>query len=240
MFPIDIWLAYTVASVLIVLAPGPDIVLSIARGLSQGRLAAVLSAFGAGTGILFHSVAAAYGLALIIQASAIAFLVIKLVGAAYLIWLGVRALLYRDLVSLAPITKRSLPAIYPAGLMSNVLNPKIGLFVLAFIPQFVSADRGPVEIQMLTYGAWLALIAVVGLSIIGGFASVLSTWVLRRPRVVAGINVGAGLTFVATGLSAIATKLSDERTALPGAEGQSAVDLMHRTRNSSVGPVSGT
>ena len=206
MFPIDIWLAYTLASVLIVLAPGPDIILSIARGLSQGRRAATLSALGAGTGILFHSVAAAHGLALIIQTSAIAFLAIKLIGAAYLVWLGAKALLHRDLVTFAPAARRPLHAIYLAGLMSNVLNPKIGLFVLAFIPQFVSADRGPVDMQMMTYGAWLAVIAAVGLSIIGGFASVLSNWLLRRPRLVAGINIGAGVTFVVTGLSAAAIK----------------------------------
>ena len=193
MFPLDIWLAYTLASVLIVLAPGPDIVLSIARGLSQGRLAATLSGLGAGTGILVHALAAA-------------FLAIKLAGAAYLVWLGAKALLSRNLVSLAPAARRPLRAIYLAGLMSNLLNPKIGLFVLAFLPQFVSADRGPVEMQMLTYGAWLAVIAAAGLSIVGGFASVLSNWLLRRPRVVAGINIGAGLTFVTTGLSAAAIK----------------------------------
>lgn len=204
MFPTDIWLVYTLASVLIVLAPGPDIVLSIARGLSQGRIAAMLSGLGAGTGILLHSVAAAYGLALIIQTSAIAFLVIKLVGTGYLIWLGIRALLYRNLVTFAPAGRRPLRAIYLAGLMSNVLNPKIGLFVLAFIPQFVSADRGPVETQIMTYGAWLAVIATVGLSLIGSFASGLRDWLLRRPRVVAGINIGAGVTFVTTGLSAAA------------------------------------
>ncbi|MEZ2331658.1 LysE family translocator [Mesorhizobium sp. RCC_202] len=204
MFPIDIWLAYTLASVLIVLAPGPDIVLSIARGLSQGRLAASVSGLGAGTGILFHSLAATFGLALLIQTSAAAFLVLKIAGAAYLIWLGAKALFSRNLVSFAPTTRRPLSAIYLAGLMSNVLNPKIGLFVLAFIPQFVSAERGPVNTQMLTYGAWLALIAAIGLSVIGSFASVLSRWLLRRPRVVAGINIGAGLTFVLTGISAAA------------------------------------
>jgi threonine/homoserine/homoserine lactone efflux protein len=204
MFPLDIWLAYTLASVLIVLAPGPDIILSIARGLSQGRLAATLSGLGAGTGTLVHSVAATFGLALLIQTSATAFLVIKSIGAAYLIWLGTKALLSRDLVSFAPTGRRPLHAIFLAGLMSNLLNPKIGLFVLAFLPQFVSADRGPIEMQMMTYGAWLALIAATGLSIIGGFASVLSNWLVHHPRVVAGINVGAGLTFVTTGLSAAA------------------------------------
>src|SRR5688572_28390252 len=150
MFPIDIWLAYTLASVLIVLAPGPDILLSIARGLSQGPRAATLSALGAGTGILVHSVAATYGLALLIQSSAIAFLAIKLVGAAYLIWLGAKALLCRNLVSFEPTARRPLHAIYLAGLISNLLNPKIGLFILAFLPQFVSADRGGVAMQMMT------------------------------------------------------------------------------------------
>jgi threonine/homoserine/homoserine lactone efflux protein len=204
MFPIDIWLGYTLASVLIVLAPGPDVLLSIARGLSQGRLAATLSGLGAGTGILLHSAAAAYGLALIVQTSAGAFLAIKLVGTGYLVWLGTRALLCRNLVSFAPVARRPLHAIYLAGLMSNVLNPKIGVFVLAFIPQFVSAERGGVETQIMTYGAWLAAIAVAGLSLIGSFASGLSHWLHRRPRVVAGINVAAGLSFVTTGLSAAA------------------------------------
>jgi threonine/homoserine/homoserine lactone efflux protein len=204
MFPLNVWLAYTIASVLIVLAPGPDIILSIARGLSQGRLAALLSGLGAGTGILFHSVAAAYGLAIVIQTSAFAFLIIKLIGAVYLLWLGARAILLRNLVTFQPAARRPLHAVYLAGLMSNVLNPKIGLFVLAFIPQFVSADRGPVAIQLLVYGAWLAVIATIGLSFIGGFASALRNWLVRRPRIVAGINLGAGLTFVASGLSAAA------------------------------------
>ena len=204
MFPIDIWLAYTVASVLIVLAPGPDIVLSMARGLSQGRLAAALSAAGAGTGILLHSVAATYGLALLIQTSPVAFLAIKLAGAAYLIWLGAKALLSRNLVTFAPAAKRPLHAIYLAGLMSNVLNPKIGIFVLAFIPQFVSAERGPVDMQILTYGAWLALIAAVGLAVIGSLAAHLRNWLVRRPRVVAGDHVGAGIAFVTSGLSSAA------------------------------------
>jgi threonine/homoserine/homoserine lactone efflux protein len=202
MFPIDIWLAYTAASVLIVLAPGPDIVLSISRGLTQGRLAATLSALGAGTGILFHSIAASFGLALIIQASALGFTAVKLVGASYLIVMGAKALIHRNFVTFAPAARRPLHEIYFGGLLSNVLNPKIGLFVLAFIPQFVSAGRGPVELQILAYGTWLAVIAAAGLSIIGSSAAALSRWFQSRPRVVAGINIGAGLTFIATGVSA--------------------------------------
>jgi threonine/homoserine/homoserine lactone efflux protein len=206
MFPIGLWLAYTISSVLIVLAPGPDIVLSISRGLTQGRRAAALSALGAGTGILFHSIAASFGLALIIQTSAVGFTAVKVVGASYLIWMGGKALIYRNFVTFAPAARRPLHEVYLGGLLSNLLNPKIGLFVLAFVPQFVSAERGPVEWQILAYGAWLAVIATAGLSIVGGSAAALSRWFQVRPRVVAGINIGVGLTFLATGVSAAALR----------------------------------
>lgn len=202
MFPIETWFAYTAASILIVLAPGPDIVLSIARGLSQGRRAATLSSIGAATGILLHSAAAALGLALLIQTSAAAFLIVKALGGAYLLYLGIRTMVYRDLVSFSSVDRRAWHAVYLAGLMSNVLNPKIGLFVLAFIPQFVSAERGPVSLQIAVYGAWLAVIAALGLSIVGGSASILRKWLDQHPRAVAGINVAAGATFVLAGISA--------------------------------------
>jgi threonine/homoserine/homoserine lactone efflux protein len=187
----------------IVLTPGLDVVLSISRGLTQGRVAATLSALGAASGILLHSVAAAFGLALIMQTSTVGFMVIKLVGASYLIWIGAKALLDRNFVTLTPTARRSLREVYFAGLLSNVLNPKIGLFVLAFIPQFASAERGPIDMQILVYGAWLAVIAAAGISLIGSAAADLNKWLQRRPRTVAGINIGAGLTFIAAGLAAV-------------------------------------
>lgn len=206
MFPIEIWVAYTAASILIVLAPGPDTVLAIARGLSQGWTAAAVSALGAGTGVLVHAAAATLGLAWIIQTSTVAFTTIKLAGAAYLIWLGARALYRRDLVSLAPADRQPLRVIYLTGFLSDVLNPKIALFVLAFIPQFVSSDRGSVPMQLLVYGMWLAIIVAIGVSIVGGSASALKKHLLRCPRMIAGINIGAGLAFVSAGFSALAAK----------------------------------
>jgi threonine/homoserine/homoserine lactone efflux protein len=90
MFPIETWLAYTAACVLLVLSPGPDNLLAISRGLSQGRVAACISGLSSGTGILFHVAAATFGLTLLMQTSAVAFRVLKLVGAGYLLWLGIR------------------------------------------------------------------------------------------------------------------------------------------------------
>ena len=89
---------------------------------------------------------------------------------------------------------------------SAALNPKPGLFVLAFIPQFVSPERGSVTVQMLVYGVWFAFLTAAGFALMGIFASGLSSWLRERPRVVGGLNVGAGLAFVGTGLSIAALK----------------------------------
>jgi threonine/homoserine/homoserine lactone efflux protein len=201
MFPIEVLAAYLAAVLVIVIAPGPDNILAISRGLSQGRTAAIASSTGAGLGIMVHTVIAALGLALVIQASFAAFWAVKVIGAAYLLWLGLKALTSRNLISLKPSTQQSLPRIFATGLFSNVLNPKPGLFVLAFIPQFVSVARGPVSLQMLGYGAIFAVVTTMIFSILGSYAAKLSGWLASRPRTTTWLNFGAGATFVASGFS---------------------------------------
>lgn len=204
MFPADTLLAYFAAVLLVVIAPGPDNLLAIGRGLSQGRTAAVLSSVGAGLGIMCHTVAATLGLTLVIQASPAAFWAVKLAGAAYLLWLGIKALTARNLIAFEPTAHQPLERVFLTGLLSNVLNPKPGLFVLAFIPQFVGAARGPVAVQMLVYGAIFALATAIIFSLLGSSAARLSRWLAQRPRVTTGLNVGADLAFVASGLSILA------------------------------------
>jgi threonine/homoserine/homoserine lactone efflux protein len=204
MFPPEVLAAYLAATLLVVIAPGPDNILAIGRGLSQGRVAAILSSAGAGLGILVHTLAAALGLTLLIQASPAAFWAVKLAGAAYLLWLGFKALTSRKLISFTPAARQSLARVFAAGLLSNVLNPKPGLFVLAFIPQFVSATRGPVTPQMLVYGAIFALLTVLIFSVLGCYAARLSGWLALRPRATRWLNFGAGATFIASGLSILA------------------------------------
>ena len=204
MFPTEVLVAYLAAVLLVIIAPGPDNILAISRGLSQGRAAATLSSIGAGLGIMFHTLAAALGLSLVIQASPAAFWAVKLVGAAYLLWLGCKALSARSLISFEPTAKQSLPRVFATGLLSNVLNPKPGLFVLAFIPQFVSAARGSVSVQMLVYGAIFAVLTAIIFVLIGTYAAQLSGWLARRPRATTWLNVGAGVTFVAAGVSILA------------------------------------
>ena len=161
MFPPDVLLAYVAAVLVVVVAPGPDNILAIGRGLSQGPLAAALSSVGAGIGIMVHTLAATLGLSLVLQASPWAFWVVKGVGAAYLLWLGIKALRSRDLITFSPALRRPLHRVFITGVLSNVLNPKPGLFVLAFIPQFVSTARGLVAVQMLVYGAIFAVLTAL-------------------------------------------------------------------------------
>ena len=204
MFPTDILLAYLLAVLVVVIAPGPDNILAISRGLSQGRAAAALSSVGAGLGIMVHTVAATLGLALVLQTSPVAFWIVKAAGAAYLLWLGWKAIFSRGLISFVPAARQPMKRVFLTGLLSNVLNPKPGLFVVAFLPQFVAASRGPVWVQMLVYGAIFAVLTAIIFTVLGAFAAQLSKALSRRPRVVLAANVGAGLTFVVAGLSILA------------------------------------
>ena len=204
MFPSDVLITYLAAVLLVVISPGPDNILAISRGLSQGRVAAMLTSVGAGLGIMVHTIAAALGLALVLQTSPLAFWFVKAVGAAYLLYLGVKAISSRSLISFVPAQRQSLPRVFATGLLSNVLNPKPGLFVVAFVPQFVSTARGSVAVQMLVYGAIFALLTALLFTLVGSFSAQLSNRLARRPKVVAAANVGAGLTFIAAGLSILA------------------------------------
>ncbi|GAA6173503.1 LysE family translocator [Colwellia sp. KU-HH00111] len=201
MFPFEVLITYTLACLLLVISPGPDNLLAIGRGLSQGRLAAVISGMSSGVGILFHVAAATAGLTLLIQTSELAFYVVKLVGAAYLIWLGIKVLRTKNLLTLEPAKKQSFKVIFSTGFLSAALNPKPGMFVLAFVPQFVDPNLGPVTTQMIGYGVWFALLTAISFSLMGVFSSKLSQWFRKKPTLVSGLNVGAGITFISSGLA---------------------------------------
>ncbi|XZG69611.1 LysE family translocator [Chitinibacteraceae bacterium HSL-7] len=206
MFPAELFAAYTLACVLLVLSPGPDNLLAIGRGLSQGWRAATISGLSSGAGILFHVAAATFGLTLLMQTSQLAFWAIKIIGAAYLLYLGVRVLMTRSLIRFEAAAAQPLSHIFTTGFLSAALNPKPGFFVLAFLPQFVSPARGDVTTQMLVYGGWFALLTAIGFALMGISATSLLRWLQRRARVVAGLNIAAGLAFIASGLSIAALR----------------------------------
>ena len=148
-------------------------------------MAAAVSSLGAAGGIMVHTVAATFGLSLLMQTSEALFWGIKLVGAAYLIYLGIKALRAKDLITLRKSHHLPLRKVLSVGFFSNVLNPKPGLFVLAFLPQFADASRGSVQVQMLVYGSIFALLTFVIFALVGAFAARLSGWLVSRPAVAA-------------------------------------------------------
>ncbi len=206
MFPLDVFFTYTLACLLLVISPGPDNILAIGRGLSQGKLAACISGVSSGMGILFHVLTATFGLTLLIQTSDVAFLAVKIVGACYLLYLGIKVLRTRSLINLEPAAKQPIKKIFITGFLSAALNPKPGMFVLAFIPQFVNPELGSVTVQMIIYGVWFALLTAVSFSLMGVFSSQLSCWLKEKPKVINSLNLGAGFTFIASGLAIASLK----------------------------------
>ena len=144
---------FTSAGILLNLTPGPDMIYTATRSASQGRNAGIVSALGIGTGTIFHILAAALGLSAILMYSAAAYETIKWIGAAYLIYLGVKSILDRNKnIDSQSINKDSLKKIYAQGVITNILNPKVALFFLAFLPQFIDTSTGNVTLQILLLG----------------------------------------------------------------------------------------
>ena len=145
-----VWL-FLLTSIAITVMPGPDNLQVIARGASQGRKAGLTAAAGFASGCLFHTTLAALGLAAVLQSSPVAFQAIRWLGAAYLIWLGIQALRSKGggLGHAGPQAAPGLWQVYRQSVFANLLNPKVTLFFVVFLPQFVDAQAGHAALQML-------------------------------------------------------------------------------------------
>jgi threonine/homoserine/homoserine lactone efflux protein len=154
-------LIFSVASLALVLVPGPNHIYIITRAVSQGRAAGVASALGVEVGTLVHIAAASAGLSYVIARSATLFNVIKWAGVAYLVYLGIRALGSRRELASREAAPQPLRAIFLEGVVVNVLNPKVILFFLAFLPQFVEPEAGAVPLQIALLGGTLLLLGLL-------------------------------------------------------------------------------
>jgi threonine/homoserine/homoserine lactone efflux protein len=190
----------------LIIAPGPDMLYVITRGMAQGRRAGMLSAVGVICGILVHTTAAAFGLTLIIQTSALAFLMVKYLGAIYLIYLGIKAWRDQSTFSLQTSTSNvSFRRVFWQGVLSNVLNPKIAIFFLAFLPQFVDKGSSHVTLQMVILGLTFACFGLCFLLVIGYCSGLIGSWLTRRPqyaqllqRLAASILIALGVRLALT------------------------------------------
>jgi threonine/homoserine/homoserine lactone efflux protein len=151
---------FALASITLIAIPGPNALYIAARSLSQGRAAGVASALGVEAGTLVHVVAAVAGLSALVASSDLAFDAIRYLGVAYLLFLGIRALRGARDGAMPRAGRSSLRRVFAEGLLVNVLNPKVALFFLAFLPQFTDPGRGSVAVQTLALGAVFFAIAL--------------------------------------------------------------------------------
>ncbi len=192
---------FLMASLVVIVAPGPDNILVLTRGISQGRTAAMVSAAGASVGLVCHSLLAAVGLSTLLAQSALAFAVVKYVGAAYLIYLGVKTLLSRDGFAVSGGAEAiRLRSVFAQGVASNVMNPKIAVFFLAYLPQFAGPTTGGIAPQLLLLGLFFALSTWTIFSVLGYFSGSLGDWLGRRPRFSDVLRWLTGGVFIALGL----------------------------------------
>jgi threonine/homoserine/homoserine lactone efflux protein len=201
MFDVASLTLFIVASWVLILTPGPDTLYVLTRGIAQGKQAGVISALGVTLGIFVHTLAAAFGLAIVLQTSALAFLIVKYVGALYLLYLGIKTLKDRSSLTLAPEHKpRQLRVLFWQGVLSNVTNPKVALFFLAFLPQFVHPERGYIPAQMMVLGLVFAFFGVIYLSGVGYSAGRVGMWITKHPRYLKPLRWATGGIFLGLGL----------------------------------------
>ncbi len=193
------FITFLVAALTLNLTPGVDMMYVLARSLGQGRRAGVVSAAGIFVGCAVHTIAAAAGLAAVLRSSAVAFDVVRYAGAAYLVYLGVQALARPQTLEVADVPQDSLRTIFYQGVVTNVLNPKVALFFLAFLPQFADPHAN-IALQILFLGTIFNVGGtLVNIAVAYGAAGVAGL-VRNHPRLTAGRRWITGGTFLGLGL----------------------------------------
>ncbi len=192
---------FSAATVLLALTPGPDMLYIATRSLTQGRSAGVVSALGVHAGVLVHTLAAALGISALIAASAVAFNLVRFLGAAYLIYIGIQAMLSNgDAVEIKAREHSRLRDIFYQGLFTNILNPKVILFFLAFLPQFVDPSKGSTALQLLSLGMLMFSVSLpidIAIGLLGGSVG---NWLNRNKGIRQSGKWVTGAVFVSMGI----------------------------------------
>jgi threonine/homoserine/homoserine lactone efflux protein len=199
---------FVATSLAVIVAPGPDNVYVLTRGVAQGREVALASAWGMCSGLLFHTILAALGLSAILARSAMAFSVVKYAGAVYLIYLGLRALLSKEefVPSAESVPTANLRSFFLRGLTMNLLNPKVAVFFLAFLPQFANPASDGAALRLLALGLVFALLSVIVFSAIAVFSGILgdrlnkTSWLANALQWLTGcVLIGLGVRLALSG-----------------------------------------
>ncbi|CAN7279532.1 LysE family translocator [Pseudoduganella sp. LjRoot289] len=200
--------AFLSAAMLITVSPGPDNLMVLGVGMSRGRAKGMVFGLGCALGCLTHTVLATLGVSALIAASPLAFTALKVLGGLYLIWLGWGALRSKGgaRVEGAGLPDESLLRLFGKGLFANSINPKVVLFFLSFLPQFVVAGNGPVSWQTAQLGLLFTLQACVLFGLLGYFSGAIGKWINRNPRAGLWMDRAAGTIFVGLGIRLIAAR----------------------------------
>jgi len=201
-YSITHWMTFFTAAILLNLAPGPDMAFILGQTAKRGVQSGFAAMFGIWTGAFVHVLFAALGLSAILATSAVAFTAVKWLGAAYLIWLGIQALCSKgtDMSVKGQPSPKSFKKIFQQGVLVAILNPKVAIFFLAFLPQFVEAGAGPVSAQLFLHGSLIIVVAAFvepPLIIIGGK---LTGYLNNNTRVSRWMDRGLGALFVWLGI----------------------------------------
>ena len=192
---------FVATSLLLIITPGQDMILVMSRSISQGSKAGIATAAGVCTGLVGHTILAAFGLGAVLRASEMLFTVVKLAGAVYLLYLGIRLLQTRqEELEIRDMASASLPTLFVQGAISNLSNPKIAIFYLAYLPQFIPAGTPHPTSMLLALGVAFAALTFLVKAPIGYGAGALSGWLRSRPSVQAWVNRISGGVLVALGL----------------------------------------
>ncbi|BAL27005.1 LysE family translocator [Azoarcus sp. KH32C] len=202
------FIGFLLAAILITASPGPDNLMVLSMGISKGRRQGIAFGLGCALGCLSHTVLAVVGVSALIAASPTAFTLLKVCGGLYLIWLGVNAL--RSLggagVGAVKSDETSLSKLFLKGVFANAINPKVVLFFLSFLPQFVIPANGNVGLQMALLGVTFTVQAAVLFGVLGYFSGAIGLWLNAKPKASAILDRVAGTVFVALGLRLIVNR----------------------------------
>lgn len=199
---------FLVTAILLNLTPGTDTMYIVSRSISQGRMAGIYSALGISAGVVVHTLLAAFGLSVILMQSAFLFNVIKIIGAIYLAYLGIKMLMGKK----TAIERKSLPKqdnkkIFVQGMITNVTNPKVALFFLSFLPQFIHTDAGDTSpIPFIILGLTFTLTGGIWCLITAYFSSMATNKLRGNSKFETVLNKLTGIIFIAMGIKLLNTK----------------------------------
>jgi len=196
-----ITLSFFMASAVIILVPGQDMILVMSRSITQGHKAGVVTAFGVSTGLIGHTLLATAGLGALLLASETLFDIVKFIGTIYLIYMGYQLILSKEhTINTKNLPKATYFKMFRQGALSNITNPKVAIFYFSYLPQFVSSGKGNEAIQLLILGITFAVLTFFIKSSIAIISGMLSRWIRTRPVVLKYIYKTSGIVLIGLGL----------------------------------------